>query len=71
LTKLPTVSGMDVVKYLSRKGFYVSHRKGSHVVLRKGDRRVVVPLHNELKPGTLLAILKQAGISREEFMEEI
>ncbi|MGQ9469480.1 MAG: type II toxin-antitoxin system HicA family toxin [Nitrososphaerales archaeon] len=42
-------------------------RGGSHVVLKSGNRRVTVPLHNELDRGTLLAILEEAGISKEEF----
>jgi len=40
------------------------------VVLRSGDRRVTVPLHKEIDRGTLLAILKEAGISRDGFLKE-
>jgi predicted RNA binding protein YcfA (HicA-like mRNA interferase family) len=70
MPRLPIVSGMEMIKYLTKKGFTVTRQKGSHVVLRSGDRRVTVPLHNELDRGTLLAILEEAGISKEEFLKE-
>jgi len=43
-------------------------QKGSHVVLRRGSTGCVVPLHGELKIGTLNGILKQAGVSADEFL---
>ncbi|MCR6693028.1 MAG: type II toxin-antitoxin system HicA family toxin [archaeon YNP-LCB-003-016] len=60
-----------MIKYLTKKGFVVSRQKGSHVVLKSQDgRRVTVPLHEELDRGTLLEILAEAGISKEEFLRE-
>lgn len=44
-------------------------RKGSHVSLQKGEFRTVVPLHDELAKGTLIAILKQCGLSKEDLIE--
>ncbi len=67
--KLPVVSGRDVIKALSKKGFVVKSVRGSHAKLIKNDRVVIVPLHSELSKGTLLAILRQAGISKREFIE--
>ena len=74
--RLPRLSGHEVIAILvSRFGFTVARRKGSHVVLRKyvGGRKIVTvdPLHSELKPGTLLVVLEPAGISREEFLEAL
>lgn len=74
--KLPVVSGKDVVKLLcNRFGFSVLDQSGSHVILfgvRNGvKRKPVVPLHPELAKGTLLSILKQAGVTREEFEKEL
>ncbi|MBU3957449.1 MAG: type II toxin-antitoxin system HicA family toxin [Nanoarchaeota archaeon] len=71
--KLPPVSGQDMIKFLAKQGFQVVRQKGSHVSLfRKTDSDepllVVVPLKKEIKKGTLLSILKQARISREEFI---
>ena len=60
----------EVLKILQKKGFYIHHQRGSHVVLKNYQtpaRRVVVPMHNkDLKIGTLLSILNDAGISKEE-----
>ncbi|MGA2091691.1 MAG: type II toxin-antitoxin system HicA family toxin [Endomicrobiales bacterium] len=41
-------------------------QKGSHVSLRKSDFRTVVPMHDELARGTLLAILRQAGLTKDD-----
>jgi predicted RNA binding protein YcfA (HicA-like mRNA interferase family) len=65
--KLPVVSGEGLVKYLARHGFIPRRQTSSHVVVQKEWRVFSVPLHHELKKGTLIAILKQAGIEREEF----
>ncbi len=70
--KLPIVSGEDVIKALHKVGFRVVRQKGSHVRLEKRtDERIIkvtVPLHRSLKKGTLRIILKQAGLSIEEFL---
>ncbi len=65
--KLPVVSGEEMVKYLARYGFIPQRQTSSHVVVQKGWRVFSVPLHRELKKGTLIGILKQAGIDGEEF----
>lgn len=67
MAKLPVISGKDLVKILTKKGFEVVRQKGSHVSLQKEKYRTVVPLHNELAKGTLLAILRQCGINRDKF----
>jgi len=67
--KLPRVSGHEVVKVLVKAGWVFERQKGSHAVLYKeGAGIVVVPLHKELDRGTLKAILKQSGMSTEEFL---
>jgi len=67
--KLPIVSGFDAVKALTKAGFEIKRRKGSHVVLQKGIIVLSVPLHRTLKKGTLRAIIRQAGLTVEEFLE--
>ncbi len=64
--KLPVISGEKLIKILVRKGFSVKRQSGSHVVLHKGDVVFSVPLHDELKIGTLKAILSQSGLSIED-----
>ena len=70
---LPIVSGRKVIKALTKAGFQVAGRKGSHVKLKKRvDDKVlivIVPDHEELATGTLKAILRQANMTRESFLE--
>lgn len=72
LPKLKKISGKDCVKILCKEfGFTISGRKGSHVRLSKktdnGKIGTVVPMHKELKIGTLKGILKLAKINEEDF----
>ncbi len=71
--KLPVLSGSEVIKALIKAGFKVARRKGSHVILVKfiDERKigVVVPDHKEIDKGTLLEIIRQARLRREEFLE--
>ena len=65
--RLPVISGEEMVKYLARSGFVPQRQTSSHVVAQKEWRVFSVPLHRELKKDSLIGILKQAGIDREEF----
>ena len=58
-----------MLKVLARKGFKPVRQRGSHVALSSADgkRRVIVPRHDEIKPGTLLNIIEQAGLTKDEF----
>jgi len=71
--KLPVLSGSEVIKVLTKTGFKVARRKGSHVILVKfiDERKigVVVPDHKEIDKGTLLEIIRQARLKKEEFLE--
>jgi len=71
MPKLPIISGYELIKFLRRKGLVSIRQRGSHVLLKSSDgRRVIVPLHEELDRGTLLAILAEAKISRKDFLNE-
>ena len=66
---LPVVSGAQVVAALRKGGFEQVSRRGSHVKLRAEDGRVViVPMHRELAIGTLRSVIRQSGLSVEEFL---
>jgi len=54
---------------LNKVGFKIVHQKGSHIYLTDGKHKITVPRHQTIKKGTLLSILQQAGLSREEFLE--
>lgn len=71
MPKLPVVSGGEVVRALERLGFVVARQRGSHIVMRRGSMGCVVPNHRELKVGTLAGLLKQAGVSPEEFLDAL
>jgi predicted RNA binding protein YcfA (HicA-like mRNA interferase family) len=71
MPKLPIVSGIEAIRALQRLGFVVIRQKGSHVMLRRGSQGCVVPNHGEIKVGTLAGLLKQAGVSVEEFMNAL
>jgi len=59
-----------VVKALSRKGFKVVRQRGSHLILEGPEHRfTVVPQHETIAPTTLLKIMVQAGITKEEFIK--
>ena len=66
---LPHVSGAEAVRALQKLGFVVLRQKGSHVMMRRGTSGCVVPQHRELKIGTLSGLLKQAGVTADEFIE--
>lgn len=68
MPKLPRIGGAECVAALKRLGFEVVRQKGSHVVLRRGSQGCVVPMHRELKVGTLHGILKQAGVEADQFI---
>lgn len=69
MPKLPVVSGADAVRALERLDFVVARQRGSHIVMRRGSVGCVVPNHRELKVGTLVGLLKQAGVSPDEFLD--
>jgi len=72
MPKLPIISGKDLVKVFIKMGYEKDHQTGSHIILRHRDpphRRLTIPNHNEISKGTLRAIIRQSGLSREEFFD--
>ena len=70
--KLPYISGVKLAKAFCKIGFEIDHHTGSHMVLRLKKRpftRVTIPNHKIVRIGTLVAILRQTGISREKLFE--
>jgi predicted RNA binding protein YcfA (HicA-like mRNA interferase family) len=68
--KLPALKPKEVIKALTRIGFYIHHVTGSHYILKKERLRVTIAYHNkDLKPGTLASIIAQAGLTNEEFLK--
>lgn len=69
--KPPCVSGAKVAKALERLGFARQRQRGSHLVMRRGSDVCVVPMHREVDQGTLRGVLRQAGVSPEEFVANL
>ncbi len=69
MTKLPRISGRKCVNALEKVNFSLLRQHGSHLILRKEIpfTQVVVPDHKELDRGTLRAIIRQAGLTVDEF----
>jgi predicted RNA binding protein YcfA (HicA-like mRNA interferase family) len=75
MPKLPRISSREAIRSLECLGFEPVRQTGSHVVLKKkiqdGEIGCVIPIHKELKVGTLSSILKQAQVTIEEFINNL
>jgi len=71
MPKLPILSGRDIIRALEQLGFEQVRQRGSHVVMRRGTHGTVVPLHAEVKTGTLAGILRQAELTQKDFLEAL
>lgn len=70
MSRLPVLSGKALCKALARLGYEIDHQTGSHIILRNRFapyRRLTVPNHKEIAKGTLRSILRESGLSIEEF----
>jgi len=72
MSALPALTPKKLIKVLEQAGFVFVRQKGSHRIYIKGQIGLVVPYHNkDLKPGTLRGIIKQSGLTFEEFLKLI
>jgi predicted RNA binding protein YcfA (HicA-like mRNA interferase family) len=70
MSHLPVCSVADAVKVFGRIGYAVDHQTGSHIILRHpSGRRLTVPNHRELAKGTLRALIREAGLTKEQFVQ--
>lgn len=72
MPKLPSFKPREVIKKFEKIGYVIDRQKGSHVILYhyKKQTRLTIPLHvKDLPKGTLLSIIKQAGLTKEEFLK--
>lgn len=68
--KLRNLSGAEVRRILEEHGFRQVRQRGSHIAMQRDDERtrtVIVPMHRELRAGTLASIIRQSGLDRELF----
>jgi predicted RNA binding protein YcfA (HicA-like mRNA interferase family) len=70
MSRLPVCSGADAVKAFRQLGYEVDHQTGSHIILRhSSQRRLTVPNHRGLAKGTLRALIREAGLTKEQFAD--
>ena len=70
MTKLPSLKSKEIIRALQRAGFVEHRQKGGHKILKKNTLRVIVPIYpRDLKKGTVLSIIEQAGLTIQEFLE--
>ena len=70
--KLPVISGSDAVRAFRKVGYELDEQHGSHIIVRRADpphRRLSIPNHKELAKGTLRALIREAGLSVDEFTQ--
>ena len=70
MSKLPVVSGADAIRAFSRIGYEVDRQRGSYVILRNVAppfRRLTIPNHKVLAKGTLRSLIREAGLTPEQF----
>ena len=68
--KLPVVSGAEAVKAFQRVGYEFDEQHGSHIIVRHSTpphRRLSIPNHRELAKGTLRQLIREAGLTVDEF----
>jgi predicted RNA binding protein YcfA (HicA-like mRNA interferase family) len=69
MSRLPVCSGQDAIRAFQKLDYQVDHQTGSHIILRHPQmRRLTVPNHRELAKGTLRALIRQAGLTKDQFV---
>ncbi len=69
--RLSNISGQETVKIFEKFGYILDHQTGSHMILwHEAKSTLSVPNHRELAPGLLRSLIRQAGITVEEFLEK-
>jgi len=72
MPKIPSLKPRGVIRKFEKVGYVIDRQKGSHVILYHPSKhkRLTIPLHvKDLPKGTLLSIMKQAGLTRQEFLK--
>lgn len=70
MPKLPSFKPRQVIKKLKKLGFIEHHQVGSHLTMKhpQTKRRAVIPMHlKDIKKGTLLSLLRETGIEKDDF----
>ncbi len=71
MSSLPRVSGAEIQRALERLGFHKVRQSGSHLIMKRESKGCVVPMHAEVKIGTLAGLLRQAQVAPDEFVQAL
>lgn len=74
MSKLPNITSRELVRALSKQGFFKSRQKGSHLIMKHADgRRTVIPIHKsrDIAPGTLKGILRDIEITTDALIRAL
>ena len=74
MSRIPVLSGKELVRAYERLGYLLDHQTGSHMILRHiqpPHRRLTIPNHKELAKGTLRAIIRESGLTVDELLKVI
>jgi predicted RNA binding protein YcfA (HicA-like mRNA interferase family) len=63
----PDISSQRIIKAFSKAGFWISNTGGKHIGMTNGARKIIIPRHTRLNPYTLKAIIRDAGLTDEQF----
>lgn len=72
MSRIRSFKPRELIKKFEKAGYIIDRQKGSHVILYHPTqgKRLTIPLHvREMPKGTLLSVIKQAGLTREEFLK--
>jgi predicted RNA binding protein YcfA (HicA-like mRNA interferase family) len=73
MTRLPALSYLEIIRALRKRGFLVVRQRGGHIRLQKetaeGPIKLTLPEHKPVKRGTLRRVIRDAGLTVEEFLE--
>jgi predicted RNA binding protein YcfA (HicA-like mRNA interferase family) len=72
LSGLPVISSKELIGIMKKIGYEIDHQRGSHIILRNQQapfRRLTVPNHKEIAKGTLRTIIRESGLTLQEFLE--
>ena len=72
MSKIPSLKPRELIRKFEKIGYIIDRQKGSHIILYNSNdgRRLTIPLHiRDIPKGTLLSIIKQSGLNKEEFLK--
>lgn len=73
MPSLPVISGRKTVRAFEKLGWQVARQRGSHIIMVKDGEMTTlsIPDHKEIAKGTLRSLIRAAGITVDEFIQQL